>query len=98
MRRCNNSKGLLLEGSWCEEPHTVKLARREHFVERFSMVDQPLVRLDDVCFSSISKSDNVMLTNAFEEDEIKHVVWDCGGDKSLSPDGFNFSFLKHVGR
>ena len=47
MRRCNNSKGLLLEGSWCEEPHTVKLARREHFVERFSMVDQPLVRLDD---------------------------------------------------
>lgn len=25
-------------------------------------------------------------------------IWECCGDKSLGPDGFNFSFIKKVGR
>ncbi|GKE15256.1 RNA-directed DNA polymerase, eukaryota [Tanacetum coccineum] len=27
-------------------------------------------------------------------DEIKYVVWQCGSDKSLGPDGFSFKFMK----
>nr|GFB37945.1 cysteine-rich receptor-like protein kinase [Tanacetum cinerariifolium] len=27
--------------------------------------------------------------------EVKKAVWDCGSDKSLSPDGFSFSFLRN---
>lgn len=30
----------------------------------------------------------------FSEEEIKNAVWDCEGDKSPGPDGFNFTFLK----
>ncbi|GJT16331.1 RNA-directed DNA polymerase, eukaryota, reverse transcriptase zinc-binding domain protein [Tanacetum coccineum] len=29
-------------------------------------------------------------------DEIKKAVWDCGYDKSLSPDGFTFEFFKKI--
>lgn len=28
-------------------------------------------------------------------EEIKEVVWSCGDDKNLGPDGFNFNFFKN---
>lgn len=28
-------------------------------------------------------------------EEIKNVVWDCGGDRSLGPDGFSFRFIRN---
>lgn len=31
----------------------------------------------------------------FYEEEIKLVMWDCEGDKSPIPNGYNFSFIKH---
>ena len=30
----------------------------------------------------------------FFDQEIKEVVWNCGGDKCPTPDGFNFNFIK----
>lgn len=29
-------------------------------------------------------------------DEIKNIVWYCGGEKALVPDGFTFYFVKKV--
>lgn len=34
------------------------------------------------------------LCASFELQEIKEAAWDCGGDKSPGPDGFNFQFIK----
>ncbi|GKD13922.1 RNA-directed DNA polymerase, eukaryota, reverse transcriptase zinc-binding domain protein [Tanacetum coccineum] len=31
----------------------------------------------------------------FSREEIKRAVWDCGGDRAPSPDGFTFAFFKH---
>ena len=31
----------------------------------------------------------------FLEEEIKFFAWDCGSDKSIGLDGYNFGFLKH---
>lgn len=35
-----------------------------------------------------------MLTEAFSEEEIKRVVWDCESSKSPGLDGVNFGFIK----
>ena len=34
------------------------------------------------------------ITSPFFDQEIKEVVWNCGGDKCPAPDGFNFNFIK----
>jgi len=31
---------------------------------------------------------------SFSEEEVKDVVWQCGGSKSPGPDGFNFNFIQ----
>lgn len=35
------------------------------------------------------------IESPFSMEEIKNVVWDCGGDRSLGPDGFSFRFIRH---
>lgn len=34
------------------------------------------------------------LVSSFPSGEIKATVWDCGGEKSSGPNGFNFNFIK----
>ena len=34
------------------------------------------------------------MTAPFSDQELKDVVWSCGGDKCPGPDGFNFNFIK----
>lgn len=38
--------------------------------------------------------DNILLTAPFDCDEVKDAVWECEGDKSQEPDGYNFKFIK----
>jgi len=45
-------------------------------------------------FESIGDSENQDLCATFNEDEVKEVVWECGRDKSLGFNGFNFHFIK----
>jgi len=42
----------------------------------------------------ITEEDNVMLIGMISEEEVKHVVWICGSDKSSGLDSFNFGFIK----
>lgn len=50
--------------------------------------------MDDVIFSKISEQDNITLIEMFSREEIKKTVWDCEGNKSPGPDGYNFTFMK----
>jgi len=34
------------------------------------------------------------LVGRISEEEVKRAVWSCDSDKSPSPDGFNFRFIK----
>lgn len=45
-------------------------------------------------FESIEDLENQDLCATFNEDEVKEVVWECGRDKSLGFNGFNFHFIK----
>jgi len=46
-----------------------------------------------VSFKTLNEEDNYMLTTMFKE-EVKKMVWECEGHKSLELNGFNFMFIK----
>ena len=56
------------------------------------LVDHPT--LDGMDFSSILEVDGGGMVVPFSEEEIRRVVLESDGAKSLDPDGFNFSFYK----
>nr|GEV72643.1 hypothetical protein [Tanacetum cinerariifolium] len=45
-------------------------------------------------FNPLSSSQRERLDQNINREEIKRAVWDCGGDRAQSPDGFTFKFFK----
>nr|GEU62292.1 RNA-directed DNA polymerase, eukaryota, reverse transcriptase zinc-binding domain protein [Tanacetum cinerariifolium] len=43
--------------------------------------------------TSLSSIQSDFLERDFSREEIKRVVWDCGGDRAPGPDGFSFKFF-----
>ena len=93
-RRNNSLKGVMIDGSWVDEPGRVKEAVRLFFLQRFEEIERVRPKLDGVRFQCIGQQQNDMLSGRFHADEIKMTVWDCGGEKSPGPDGLNFKFIK----
>jgi len=93
-RRARNGINDILENNqWCEDKEVVKAKVGDFFKAKFDGVSRPQVRLDNVCFNSISSDDNALLVRAFSEEEVKTTVWNCDSSKSLGSDAFNFSFI-----
>jgi len=70
-RRLNNDiKGFVLDGEWCEDPHRVKNAMREHFEIRFGAQPKLGLNLDGVQFRCLSNEDNEVLCCKFNDTEI----------------------------
>ena len=84
-----------LSGTWVEEPNRVKEVVKEFYKNKMSAIEDIGVRLDNVEFKEISESDNRLLTDPFDEKEIKEAIWDCDSHKSLGPDSVTFSFIKN---
>lgn len=72
----------------------MKLKVKELFEKKFERDQFEAPKLDGVPFKELSDVDNGLLTTRFGIEEIKEAVWDCDGDKSPGPDGFNFKFIK----
>lgn len=49
--------------------------------------------MDGLPFNTILANLGVSMEREFEE-EVKHALLDCGGDKAPRPNGFNFAFIK----
>jgi len=90
----NEVKGVEIRGFWCEEPCTVRSEAKKLFESRFKATKDYGVRVDEVEFKSLSPEASLRLIEAFSEEEVKEVVWQCEGSKSPGPDGFNFNFIK----
>ncbi|XP_068503760.1 uncharacterized protein [Phaseolus vulgaris] len=84
-----------LSGIWVEEPNRVKEVVKEFYKNKMSAIEDIGVRLDNVEFKEISESDNRLLTDPFDEKEIKEAICDCDSHKSPGPDGVTFSFIKN---
>jgi len=94
-RRSNAVKGVFIEDVWVDDPIIVKKEVRNLILARFSEPDPIRPELPGISFRGISMQQNDMLVRAFQEDEIKLAVWECGSDKSPGSDGLNFKFIKH---
>ena len=69
---------------------------KNFFAKKFKAQAGPIPRPDGVPFSLISNSDNCFLTAVFEKEEVKEAMWECSGEKSPGPDGYNFKFIKKL--
>ena len=87
-------KGIMIEGSWVDEPHKVKEVAREFFLQRFKEPEPLRPKIDGIRFQVISHQQNDSLIARFSEEEVKEAIWECGSEKSPGPVGFNFKFIK----
>lgn len=65
-----------------------------HFVHKFKEDDMNRPKVEGDLFKKLNLEDRQTLELPFEEVEIKEVIWNCDGTKSLGPDGFSFKFIK----
>ena len=93
-RRNNSLEGVMLDGTWIDEPHKVKEEVKVFFSQRFQEPDYCRPRLDGINFQTINQHQNSMLVAPFQEEEVRQAIWDCGSDRCPGPDGFNFKFIK----
>ncbi|GKB80793.1 RNA-directed DNA polymerase, eukaryota [Tanacetum coccineum] len=94
-RNQSNIRGIMVNGTWVDDPVQVKREFFEHFRGRF---DKPSVNracIDTPFPVSLSIDQKEDMEHRISKEEVKRAVWDCGVDKSLGPDGFSFSFYRH---
>ncbi|XP_057426355.1 uncharacterized protein LOC130719764 [Lotus japonicus] len=93
-RRSNSMVGLVIDGSWEEDPRKAKDEVSNFFQKKFTADNLEGLKLNGVPFKYVTAEDNAFLIGRFEASEIKEAVWECGGDKSSGPNGFNFRFIQ----
>jgi len=90
----NEVKGVEVGGQWSEEPKVVRKEAKKVFEGRFVATKDFGVQLGEVEFNSVSEEDNQNLIADISEGEIREAIWQCEGNKSPGPDGYNFNFIK----
>ncbi|GJT02516.1 zinc finger MYM-type protein 1-like protein [Tanacetum coccineum] len=86
-------KGILKDGEWIEDPSSVKAEFADHFRCHFQQATITPPTLDTNMLNPLHECQCDFLERPFTRDEIKGVVWDCGGDRAPGPDGFTFNFF-----
>lgn len=100
--KCVESRGRLkgfsrlrIKGRWVEGVSELKEGARLHFLELFSQNSgYRKLRYEALLGLKLGREDASSLEVGFSAEEIKAAVWDCGVDKSLGPDGYNFQFFR----
>nr|GEU86320.1 reverse transcriptase domain-containing protein [Tanacetum cinerariifolium] len=93
-RNLLNIQGIMVDGSWVDEPSMVKREFFNHFRNRFDKPDgiRAITHMEYPRRISLDKQSE--LECEVSNDEIKRAVWDCGTEKALGLDGFNFGFYR----
>nr|GEW58256.1 RNA-directed DNA polymerase, eukaryota [Tanacetum cinerariifolium] len=93
-RRTLNVRGVLVDGSWIDNPIDVKDEFFNHFSTRFRNLDPEEAYIEMDFPNVLSQEDRQFIEREVSIDEIKKGVWDCGTDKAPGPDGFTFGFYR----
>nr|GEV56259.1 hypothetical protein [Tanacetum cinerariifolium] len=96
-RRHPAIKGILVDGKWIDTPSRVKTEFYSRFANKFYAPDWIHVAFDAHFPRRLDNDQSCYLESDATNEEIKIAVWDCGSDKSSSPDGFTFEFFKNFG-
>lgn len=84
-------KGLNIQSSRVEDPILVKSEIKKFFENIFREKDnQHSISFKGLQFHTLNDMQASKLVKIFS----KEAVCDCEGNKSLGPDGYNFSFIK----
>ncbi|GJZ65074.1 RNA-directed DNA polymerase, eukaryota [Tanacetum coccineum] len=94
-RSIQNIRGVMVEGTWIDNPVNVKKEFLDHFANRFSKPGKPTASLLVDFPNQISPDQRTYLESDVTNVEIKKAVWECGMDKAPGPDGFTFGFFRH---
>lgn len=84
----------MINGNWTTDPSLVKFWFFNHFRGRFTKPVLERSTFVNNDFMQIPTEMAIDLIAKFSLGEIKDEVWGCDEDKSPSPSGFNFNFLK----
>ncbi|GKA35749.1 RNA-directed DNA polymerase, eukaryota, partial [Tanacetum coccineum] len=87
-------RGIMVNGSWIEDPFMVKREFYHHFSKRFAKPDIQRAHLVMEYLNTITLEQQVDLECEVSKEELKNAVWDCGIDKSPGLDGFTFGFYR----
>ncbi|CAL5184996.1 unnamed protein product [Lathyrus oleraceus] len=93
--RINTITSLLTSQGRMDSVADVKETARKFFEARFIEPDRCIHGLENLEFNTLNEEDRQFLEEKFPEEEIKESIWDCDGDRSPDPGGFNLDFLKH---
>nr|GFC38176.1 transposon TX1 putative 149 kDa protein [Tanacetum cinerariifolium] len=94
-RNQRSIQGIMVNGTWIDDPVNVKYEFLDHFRNRFDKPPENRARID-ICFPNVLSNDQRDdLERMVTKEEVKKVVWDCGSDKFPGLDGFSFSFFRH---
>nr|GEV91045.1 RNA-directed DNA polymerase, eukaryota [Tanacetum cinerariifolium] len=84
----------MVDGMWIESPNRVKGEFFHHVSSRFDKPDARRAHIEMRYPKTLTCDQHVELESDVSNEEIKRAVWDCGIDKSPSPDGFTFGFYR----
>ncbi|GJY98272.1 RNA-directed DNA polymerase, eukaryota [Tanacetum coccineum] len=87
-------RGVLVDDDWIDDPSCVKNEFLKHFSNRFAAPLTPKLSFQSQFPNRVTPEQIDVLESIASYDEIKRVVWDCGINKSPSPDGFSFEFYR----
>nr|GEW15512.1 RNA-directed DNA polymerase, eukaryota [Tanacetum cinerariifolium] len=90
-----NIRGVMKNGTWTDNPDTVKQEFFHHFKNRFEKPSNQRVRIDMSFLNVLSIDQREDLERMVSKEEVKKAVFDCGMDKSPGPDGFTFGLYRH---
>lgn len=90
----NNIKGIMVNGTWIEDPLLIKMEIFNFFSQQFREPTRISPSFKSARFKHLDESQVLFLQDSFLEEEVKRAVWNCARDKAPEPDGFTFAFLK----
>jgi len=93
-RKYNSIDSLLIGDSISSDPAEIGEHVVQYYQDLFSEKHSWRPRLDDLSFDAILESEASWLERAFEEEEVRKVVFAMNGDKAPGPDGFTMAFFQ----
>lgn len=92
-RRRNQLVAILVDDLWVEEVDQIKNEVIKHFSNIYLEEGGVRPQLEGVLFNKISDVDQRELVSRFSIEEVEDIVQSFDGNKSPSPDGYNFKFI-----
>nr|GFC64630.1 RNA-directed DNA polymerase, eukaryota [Tanacetum cinerariifolium] len=91
-------RGVFVDGDWNTDPKVVKDVFKDHFTTCFKQPAHGRLKLN-ISFPNRLSIDQVSdIDRSVSRDEIRVAVWNCGENKSPSPDGYTFEFFRRYWR